>query len=72
LRESFRTCGSKLPGGRCLIIVGTEGGVLNELKTCGVQDILIAVIDGLKGFPEAFEAVFRCSRRQRYRPASCI
>src|SRR4051812_47291621 len=26
MRESFRACGSKLPGGSCLIIVGTEGG----------------------------------------------
>lgn len=32
--------------------------VMNELKTRGVQDILIAVIDGLKGFPEAITAVF--------------
>jgi putative transposase len=31
---------------------------VNELKNCGVSDILIAVIDGLKGFPEAIEAVF--------------
>src|SRR5579862_359280 len=33
-------------------------GVLNDLKNRGVQDILIAVVDGLKGFPEAIEAVF--------------
>ena len=32
--------------------------VMNELKTRGVEDILIAVVDGLKGFPEAIEAVF--------------
>jgi hypothetical protein len=25
MRESFRACGSKLPGGSCLIIIGTEG-----------------------------------------------
>lgn len=31
---------------------------MNELKTRGVGDILIAVIDGLKGFPEAITAVF--------------
>src|SRR5258707_6311621 len=41
----------------------TEGAkfwlrVVNELKTRGVQDILIAVVDGLKGFPEAINAVF--------------
>ena len=26
---------------------------MNELKTRGVEDILIAIVDGLKGFPEA-------------------
>src|ERR1700758_2652581 len=32
--------------------------VMNELKNRGAQDILIAVVDGLKGFPEAINAVF--------------
>lgn len=32
--------------------------VLNDLKTRGVNDILIACIDGLKGFPEAINAAF--------------
>jgi putative transposase len=32
--------------------------VMNDLKTRGVQDILIAVVDGLKGFPEAIGAAF--------------
>jgi transposase-like protein len=32
--------------------------VMNELKNRGVEDILIAVVDGLKGFPEAIAAVF--------------
>jgi putative transposase len=32
--------------------------VLNELKTRGLGDILIAVVDGLKGFPEAIGAAF--------------
>ena len=41
----------------------TEGAkfllrVMNELKNRGVGDILIAVVDGLKGFPEAITAVF--------------
>jgi putative transposase len=41
----------------------TEGAkfwmqVLSELKQRGVSDILIACVDGLKGFPEAIEAVF--------------
>ena len=32
--------------------------VMNELKNRGVEDILIAVVDGLKGFPDAITAVF--------------
>ena len=32
--------------------------VMNEMKNRGVQDILIAVVDGLKGFPEAITAAF--------------
>ncbi|HLE19868.1 MAG TPA: IS256 family transposase [Vicinamibacteria bacterium] len=32
--------------------------VVAELKNRGVQDIFIACVDGLKGFPEAIEAVF--------------
>ncbi len=32
--------------------------VINELKNRGVEDIFIACCDGLKGFPEAIEAVF--------------
>ena len=32
--------------------------VLNDLKARGVEDVLIACIDGLKGFPEAISAVF--------------
>jgi putative transposase len=46
-----------------LWIEQTEGAkfwlkVMNELKTRGVQDVLIAVVDGLKGFPEAIGASF--------------
>jgi putative transposase len=41
----------------------TEGAkfwmqVLSELKQRGVRDILICCVDGLKGFPEAIEAIF--------------
>jgi putative transposase len=41
----------------------TEGAkfwmqVLSELRHRGVSDILICCVDGLKGFPEAIEAVF--------------
>lgn len=32
--------------------------VVNELKNRGLQDILIAVVDGLKGFPEAITVAF--------------
>jgi transposase-like protein len=39
-----------------LWIEQTEGAV-NELKTRDVNDILIAVVDGLKGFPEAITSV---------------
>ncbi|EDT42881.1 transposase mutator type [Burkholderia ambifaria MEX-5] len=46
-----------------LWIEQTEGAkfwlrVVNDLKLRGVQDILIAVVDGLKGFPEAINSVF--------------
>jgi putative transposase len=46
-----------------LWIEQTEGAkfwlkVINELKARGLNDILIAVIDGLKGFPEAITTVF--------------
>jgi len=41
----------------------TEGAkfwmqILSELKQRGVNDILICCVDGLKGFPEAIEAIF--------------
>jgi putative transposase len=47
----------------------TEGAkfwlrVMTELKNRGVADILIAVVDGLKGFPEAITAVFPEARIQ--------
>ena len=32
--------------------------VMNEIRARGTQDILIAVVDGLKGFPEAITSVF--------------
>ena len=33
-------------------------GILNELRNRGVQDILLAAVDGLTGFPDAINAVF--------------
>lgn len=46
-----------------LWIEQTEGArfwlrVMNEIKARGTNDLLIAVVDGLKGFPEAITAVF--------------
>jgi putative transposase len=46
-----------------LWIEQTEGAkfwlrVMNELRNRGVADMLIAIVDGLKGFPEAITAVF--------------
>jgi putative transposase len=46
-----------------LWIEQTEGAkfwlrVMTELKSRGVADVLLAVVDGLKGFPEAITAVF--------------
>lgn len=32
--------------------------VFNELRNRGLEDILIAVVDGLRGFPEAIQAAF--------------
>jgi len=42
--------------------------VMTELKNRGVQDILIAVVDGLKGFPDAITR--RRSRKPQCKPAS--
>ena len=39
-------------------------GVLTELKNRGVKDVLIACMDGLKGFPQAIESVFPETRIQ--------
>jgi putative transposase len=46
-----------------LWIEQTEGAkfwlrVMNELRNRGVEDVLIAIVDGLKGFPEAITATF--------------
>lgn len=46
-----------------LWIEQTEGAkfwlsVMNDLKARGLEDILIAVVDGLSGFPEAIEAAY--------------
>lgn len=50
-------------------IAKTEGAkfwlnVITELKNRGIKDIFIACVDGLKGFPEAIEAVFPLTQVQ--------
>jgi transposase-like protein len=52
-----------------LWIAETEGarfwmGVLTEIKNRGLQDILIACMDGLTGFPEAVRSVYPNTRVQ--------
>lgn len=52
-----------------LWIENTEGAkfwmrVFNDLKTRGINDILIAVTDGLKGMPEALGAVYPATTLQ--------
>jgi len=54
-----------------LWIENTEGAkfwlkVFNDLKTRGVNDILIGVADGLKGLPEALAAVFPATTLQTF------
>ena len=65
-RACYLALGVAVDGGRDVLgmwFQQTEGAkfwmqVLTELKQRGVQDILICCVDGLKGFPEAIEAVF--------------
>jgi putative transposase len=65
-RAVYLALGVACDGSRDILglwIEGTEGAkfwlkVFNDLKTRGVEDMLIAVTDGLKGLPEALQAVF--------------
>ena len=65
-RAMYLALGVTLDGDRDVLgmwFQETEGAkfwmqILNDLKTRGVQDILICCVDGLKGFPEAIEAIF--------------
>ena len=62
----YLALGVNLDGEKDLLgiwIAQTEGAkfwlqVVTELKNRGVQDIFIACVDGLKGFPEAIETVY--------------
>jgi transposase-like protein len=61
LALGVRADGHKEPLG--LWVEQTEGAkfwlrIMNELRNRGVNDILIAVVDGLRGFPEAITAAF--------------
>jgi putative transposase len=65
-RAVYNILGITLQGSKDLIgmyLSESEGAkfwlsVLTDLKSRGVEDMLIACIDGLKGFPEAIAAVF--------------
>ena len=62
----YLALGVRIDGSRDILrlwIENTEGAkfwmkVFNDLKTRGVNDILIAITDGLKGMPEALAAVY--------------
>jgi len=67
LALGVRTDGTKEILG--LWIQQTEGAkfwllVMNELKSRGLEDILIAVVDGLKGFPDTINTVFEETKVQ--------
>ena len=74
-RAVYNILGINLEGKKDLIgmyVSESEGAkfwlsVLTDLKARGVEDIFIACIDGLKGFPEAIAAVFPSTQIQ-----SCI
>ena len=65
-RACYLALGITLEGDRDVLglwFQETEGAkfwmqVLSELKQRGVRDVLICCVDGLKGFPEAIEAIF--------------
>jgi putative transposase len=71
-RACYLALGVGMDGSRDVLgmwFQATEGSkfwmqVLSELKQRGVRDILICCVDGLKGFPEAIEAVFPQTRVQ--------
>lgn len=66
VKAVYLALGINLDGAKELLglwISQTEGAkfwlqVVTELKNRGVQDIFIACVDGLKGFPEAIETVY--------------
>jgi len=71
-RAIYNILGVDIEGKKDLIgmyVSETEGAkfwlsVITDLKNRGVEDILIACIDGLKGFPEAIATVFPLTQIQ--------
>ena len=65
-KAAYLALGINMAGEKELLgiwIAQTEGAkfwlqVITELKNRGVQDIFIACVDGLKGFPEAIETIY--------------
>jgi transposase-like protein len=62
----YLAMGTRIDGTREMLgiwVAASEGAkfwmkIMHELKGRGVEDILLAVVDGLKGFPEAIRAVY--------------
>jgi putative transposase len=68
----YLALGIKVDGNKEVLgmwVANSEGAkfwlhVLTELKNRGVRDIFIGCVDGIKGFPEAMEAVFPATQVQ--------
>ncbi len=71
-KSAFLTLGINIEGQKELLgmwLAENEGAkfwlnVLTELKNRGLNDILIACVDGLKGFPDAINTVYPEARIQ--------
>jgi putative transposase len=75
-RAVFTAIGINVEGKKSVLglwVNGNEGAkfwmsVLMNLKNRGVKDVFLICTDGLKGFPEAIEAVFPSTLVQTCRP----
>jgi transposase-like protein len=62
----YLAMGTRVDGTREMLgiwVAASEGAkfwmrIMHELKARGVEDILLAVVDGLKGFPDAIRAIY--------------
>lgn len=62
----YLALGTRVDGTREILgiwVASSEGAkfwmkIMNDLKQRGVEDILLAIVDGLKGFPDAIRAVY--------------